>query len=573
MLGTLKGRILVIATVLLAGGWYLIDNGITLGLDLQGGTHLVLEIEDEEGTLTPEARAEAADRALKIIRTRVDQFGVSEPIIQKSGEDRIIVELAGIQDVDRAKEIIEQSAYLEFQLVRTDRVFADALPRIDRAIVQALGPEGLPERPAADTGAADADAGGDRVEDLLFGEDQPEDDATQEADTTLADADAATDPDDTASADTGELAADDVVEDQAEQEAAELAAERPLTSLLFESASAGEFMVAESDAPLVERYLELPEVQRVMPRDIQLRWHYENVAQGAELYRSLFVLDSDVIMTGEALEDATAGRDPQTNETIVPFELNRAGGRQLDRFTQEHIGDRMAIVLDQQVFSAPVIQARIANRGQIQLGQSPLAEAQDLALVLRAGALPAPVNIIEERTVGPSLGADSIAQGRMAGIVGIILVILAMALYYRAAGVIAVGALVVYVVLVMGMLAALGASLTLPGIAGLILSVGMAVDANVLIFERVREELDGGRIPRIAVDEGFQHAMSAIVDANLTTLLTALILFQIGTGPVRGFAVTLSIGIIASFFSAVYVTRSFFLLYMARKRGTDPISI
>ncbi len=576
MLGTLKGRILVIATVLLAGGWYLIDNGITLGLDLQGGTHLVLEIEDEEGTLTPEARAEAADRALKIIRTRVDQFGVSEPIIQKSGEDRIIVELAGIQDVDRAKDIIEQSAYLEFQLVRTDRAFADALPRIDRAIVQALGPEGLPDRPAADTVAEDTDAAGERVEDLLFGGEEPEDgevpEGTQDAeapDTAPTDAEV----DESAEADTGELAADDEVEDQAEQEAAELAAERPLTSLLFESASAGEFMVAESDVPLVERYLELPEVQRVIPRDIQLRWHYENVAQGAELYRSLFVLDSDVIMTGEALEDATAGRDPQTNETIVPFELNRAGGRQLDRFTQEHIGDRMAIVLDQQVFSAPEIMARIANRGQIQMGQSPLAEAQDLALVLRAGALPAPVNIIEERTVGPSLGADSIAQGRMAGIVGIILVILAMALYYRAAGLIAIGALVVYVVLVMGMLAALGASLTLPGIAGLILSVGMAVDANVLIFERVREELDGGRIPRIAVDEGFQHAMSAIVDANLTTLLTALILFQIGTGPVRGFAVTLSIGIIASFFSAVYVTRSFFLLYMARKRGTDPISI
>jgi preprotein translocase subunit SecD len=193
--------------------------------------------------------------------------------------------------------------------------------------------------------------------------------------------------------------------------------------------------------------------------------------------------------------------------------------------------------------------------------------------VLRAGALPARINIIEERTVGPSLGQDSIDQGSIAGLVGVVLVVIIMIAYYGMAGLLAVGALSVYVLLVLGGLAGMNATLTLPGIAGLILSIGMAVDANVLIFERIREELSKGRATRTAVDEGFQHALSAIVDANITTLITALILFQFGTGPVRGFAVTLSIGIVASFFSALFVTRSFFLVYLSRKKASDPISI
>ena len=202
-----------------------------------------------------------------------------------------------------------------------------------------------------------------------------------------------------------------------------------------------------------------------------------------------------------------------------------------------------------------------------------MAEANDLALVLRAGALPAPLAIMEERTVGPSLGQDSIDQGRIAGIVGLAFVIVIMALYYRMAGVLAIVALSIYLLLVLGGLATLNATLTLPGIAGLILSIGMAVDANVLIFERVREELAAKRAPRTAVEEGFGNALSAIVDANITTLITGMILFQFGTGPVRGFAVTLCIGIVASFFSALYVTRTLFLIYLSGKRGADPVSV
>jgi preprotein translocase subunit SecD len=234
----------------------------------------------------------------------------------------------------------------------------------------------------------------------------------------------------------------------------------------------------------------------------------------------------------------------------------------------------MAIVLDNKVQSAPVIRQTLGRRAQIEMGTgSSLQEAQDLALVLRAGALPQPIRIVEERSVGPSLGADSVRQGKIAFAIGIIAVLLLMMAYYRVAGIMAVIALGVYVVLLLGGLAGLGATLTLPGIAGIILSIGMAVDANVLIFERIREELEAGKTARTAVDTGFEAALSAIVDANLTTLITAIILFQFGTGPVRGFAVTLVIGILASFFTAIYVTRTLFMIYLDRRAAGTPIKI
>jgi len=528
MFGTMKGRILVILAVMATAGWYLYANGLKLGLDLQGGMHLALEVSDPDGTFTPEARAAATDQALKIIRTRIDEFGVEEPLIQKVGRDRIIVELAGITDEERAKDVIQKTAYLEFKLVTDAQDFVRALPRIDRAIVQALGPEALTDR-------ARAERTGDAVEQLLFGG----------QDTT---------PEDTEEADSAENA-------------------RPLSALLLQSGSDGEFLVAEADVAMVERFISLPEVQRALPRNTELLWGAEPRGRGAQLYRSLFVLESRAFMTGEVLEDAQPGRDPQFGNTIVSFELNRTGGRTFERVTSQHIGDRIAIVLDNKVYSAPVVQSRVSNRGQIELGQAPLQEANDLALVLRAGALPAPLEIIEERTIGPSLGADSVAKGKVAGVVGVVIVVLIMVGYYRVAGALAVVALGVYGLIVLGGMAALNATLTAPGIAGLILSIGMAVDANVVIFERIREELAAGRTARMAVDEGFSNAMSAIVDSNITTLMTGLILFQVGTGPVRGFAVTLSIGIIASFFSAVFVTRTLFLLYVQRKRAAEAISI
>jgi preprotein translocase subunit SecD len=348
---------------------------------------------------------------------------------------------------------------------------------------------------------------------------------------------------------------------------------RPLSALLLRGDGEGVFFVSETDVETAKEFLALPEVQVAIPRGVSLQWGTDLVGSGAQVYRRLYVLESDAFLTGEMLENAVANRDPQYNQPVVSFQLNRRGGRRFQELSGANIGNFLAIVLDGEVMSAPVIRDRIGASGQIEMANSPIEEARDLALVLRAGALSAPLEIVEQRVVGPSLGADSIESGIIAGLVGLALVVVIMLGYYRIAGLLALCALTVYVIMVLGGLAALNATLTVPGIAGLILSVGMAVDANVLIFERIREELALGRATRTAVDEGFGNALSAIVDANLTTLITAMILFQFGTGPVRGFATTLSIGIVASFFSAIFVTRTLFLLYISGKKTTDAISI
>jgi preprotein translocase subunit SecD len=549
MLNTLRGRVAVIIAALAIAIGYLYSNGIKYGLDLQGGIHLALEVNDPDGTLTPEARTDAIDRAERIIRTRIDELGVEEPLVQKVGSDRIIIELAGIQDQNRAKDIVQQTAYLEWRLVLPTTTVDAALGRMDRAIVAALGPDSLTAM------GRDTEAPTSSIEDLLF----------SGGDSTAADSAGA-------GADTAS-AGDTAATAEEEQEALPATELRPFTGLLNQGTVPGTYLVAEQDVEVARRFLEIPSVTRALPRDVELMWGWEPVGVGALTYRELYVVEDQAFLTGDMLEDAVAGRDPQFNQAQVQFQLSRRGGRIFSQLTGQHVGDQIAIVLDGEVVSAPVVRDRIGARGQIDLGQADMQEAGDLALVLRAGALPARLEIIEERSVGPSLGQDSIDQGRIAGIVGIVFVILVMIGYYRTAGALSVVALGVYVTLVLGGLSALNATLTLPGIAGLILSIGMAVDANVLIFERIREELSAGRTTRTAVDEGFAHALSAIVDANITTLITALILFQFGTGPVRGFAVTLSIGIVASFFSALYVTRTLFLLYLSRRKSSDPISI
>ena len=325
----------------------------------------------------------------------------------------------------------------------------------------------------------------------------------------------------------------------------------------------------------MREYIALPDVDLRIPSDIELVWGADTRGVAGKLYRPLYVVESNPMISGGYLSDAQATRDQLYNQPVVLFQLTRTGGRIFERGTSRHVGDRMAIILDGRVQgNPPVIREAISNRGQIDLGTgASLVEAQDLALVLRAGALPAPLEIIEERTVGPSLGQDSIDRGKVAGIIGLLLVVVVMISYYRMAGVLAILGLLVFVLIVLGGLAGLQATLTLPGIAGLILSVGMAVDANVLIFERIREELAAGKTPRTSVDAGFQHALSAIIDSNLTTLITAIILYQFGTGPVKGFAVTLSIGIVASFFSAVFVTRTLMLAWMETRSPSAELRI
>jgi preprotein translocase subunit SecD len=540
MLSSLRGRIIVILAVMAVTGWQLYSKGLKQGLDLQGGMHLALEVEDPEGTLTAEAKADAIDRAERIIRTRVDELGVEEPIIQKVGSDRLVVELAGVSDEGRAKNILNQAAFLEFKLVLPTSEVEGSLARVDRAVIAALGEEGLAELGAMTDTAAGVTPGQRSIEDLLFSGG----DTTRTRDSTAA-ADTVAPP-----------------------------SSRPFTSLLNQGQTEGTYLVADpEDVAKVQRLLDMPEVQRALPRNVSLQFESQPIGVGARTYRQLYVLEREPFMTGEALENAIASRDPQFNQSIVQFELNRTGGRRFGQFTGQHVGDFLAIVLDNEVMSAPVIRDRIGAQGQIDLGQAPLEQARDLALVLRAGALPAPLQVVEERTVGPSLGRDSIEQGAVAGAIGIAAVVAIMVVFYKMAGLMAVGGLAVYVLVVLGTLAGLGATLTLPGIAGFILSVGMGVDSNVLIFERIREEVDRGRAPRTAVDEGFTMALSAIIDTHLTTLTSSLVLIQFGTGAVRGFGVTLAVGLIASFFSAVYCTKTFFLLYLSGRRASDPISV
>jgi preprotein translocase subunit SecD len=572
MFSSLKGRFAVILGLVALCVYALLPkegpqgqpiSPLNLGLDLQGGMHLALEIEDPDNSLTEEQESQAIDAALTTIRNRINQFGVREPTIQKVGTDRIIVELAGIDDPERAKQIVERSAFLEFQIVKSGDDLRRVLPRIDDVIVSEFGAENL-RGPALGEGGGEEE-GGEELQDIL----SPADTAGAARDT-AAGGEGATP--DTAAAGGDTAASDTAPSDTAAGSAGEL---RPLSALLLESGTGGIFLVREQDVPTARKYLELEAVQQALPRNTELLWAANTVSQGGTSYRRLYVLEEEPMITGEYLADAgPANRDPTYNRPIVPFEMTRRGARIFERATSRHVQDQMAIVLDQRVQSAPVIRQTLSRRAQIELSQGDsFQEAQDLALVLRAGALPQPVQIVEERTVGPSLGADSIEQGEVAFGIGLALVVVLMAIYYKVAGLMALGALTVYVLLLLGGLAGLNATLTLPGIAGIILSVGMAVDANVLIFERIREELDAGKTARTSVEEGFGHALSAIVDANLTTLITALILFQFGTGPVKGFAVTLSIGILASFFSALYVTRTFFMLYLDRHAPGDPVSI
>ena len=529
------------------------------GLDLQGGIHLGLELDQSRGQVANVA--DAIDRALKVIRTRIDEFGVSEPLVQKLGTSRIVVDLPGLKDPNRAKAIVQRSAFLEFEMTDKEQAFRRALPAMDRALKAA----GVTERSIglalADTsrraaGAASGAAPVSAVEDILGKPRQ--DTSVARHDTSKAGRRRAAAPKADTSADTlGALG------------------QGPLSPLLFQgSGMPGEYLVQEEKEIVVDSMLKRPEVQRLMPRGVVIKWGAAPLSRGAVAYRPLYALAERPIITGEYLTDARAQLDPLTNQAVVNFTLSRRGGRIFERETAKHVGDNMAIVLDEMVQSQPpVIKSQISTHGQIELGTASLQEAQDLALVLKAGALPAPLQIVEERTVGPTLGRDSINDAGVAATVGLGLVIIIMVGYYRLAGALAVGALTVYVLFTLGGLAGLGATLTLPGVAGFVLSVGIAVDANVLIFERIREELALGKSVRLAIDAGYKMAMNAIVDSNVSTILTAACLFQFGTGPVKGFAVTLILGIMASMITAIYVTRTFYMIYLERRPGLQTLSI
>ncbi len=553
-----RTRLLVIAGLIALSIFYLVPRNVTLrerdvdtgvmtnrtekrvplklGLDLQGGMHLALEL-DQSKQVSADPKRDL-QLALTVLRKRIDEFGVTEPLIQQVGNDRIVVELAGIKDPARAKAIVQRSAFLEFKITDETRALEKALPSMDRTL-RGLGIKGegaAPTQPSA-------------VQQLLGGD-------TAKAgvkDTTRAKVGAK----DSAAADTSPVIGG------------------VLSGLIQPSNDLpGEYAVPEPAFARVDSLLSIPAVARQLPRGIVLRWSSAPTSVGVQPVMFLYALDDRSIVTGRNLVDAQAQLDPLTNGPIVTFELDRAGGRKFGEETGRHVGDYMAILLDGRVQGRPpVIQSRIGRNGQITLAGRTLQEAQDLALTLKAGALPIPLRIVEERQVGPTLGEDAVRSGIIAGIIGTLFVVAVMVLYYRTAGVLAVVALTLYLLLTLGALAMLDATLTLPGLAGLVLSIGIAVDANVLIFERIREELAAGKTVPLAVDEGFRHAMSAIIDSNVTTVLTGLFLFQFGTGPVKGFAVTLILGIIASMVTAIFVTRTLFILWLNRKPAMATLSI
>ena len=498
------------------------------GLDLQGGMHLALEVDESKGPVPDKSKA--IDNALKVVRNRIDEFGVSEPVVQKAGSERIIVELPGIDDPRRAQDVVQKSAYLEFQITDKTQALEKALPRLDALLKDAKVVV------AATTPDAKKDTTNAGLQSLFTA------DTSKKADSSKTD-----------SAVTGTAGGPGA-----------------FSKLIQQGQNMpGEYYVAQTDVALVTQYLGMPQVVAALPPAKVIRWSGDTVSLGNRVYRPLYVLDAKPIITGEFLTDAKPNTSP-TEGNLVQFTMNNEGARRFRTETSRHIKDYMAIVLDQRVMGRPpVIQSAIGANGQITMGGKDLQAAQDLALVLRAGSLPVPLKVVEVRQIGASLGQDSIHKGVTAGLIAVGLVVVVMLGYYRFSGALAVAALALYILYTLAALAGFQAVLTLPGLAGFVLSIGIAVDANVLIFERIREELAHGKTVRTAIDEGFRHAMSAIVDSNVSTALTAAVLYQYGTGPVRGFAVTLLAGIAASMITSIFVVRTFYMIWLNRSRDAQ----
>ncbi|HEY0929055.1 MAG TPA: protein translocase subunit SecD [Gemmatimonas sp.] len=507
------------------------------GLDLQGGMHLTLEVDESKQTVAD--KSEALDRALKVVRQRIDEFGVAEPVVQKAGSERLIVELPGIDDAERAQDVVQKSAFLEFQITDKTQALEKVMARFDE-IAKAQGIS-----VASGTSAAAGDSAKPTSVNALL---------TQKSDSAK----------DSTAAVAGTTGADS-------------AAKPAVTGGLFSNnvqpgQMPGQYIVLESAFPAIDRAIQHPAILAAVPPGKVIRWGVDSLVAGTARYRALYVLDARPIITGEVLTDARPATDP-VEGNVVQFTLNNEGARRFKTETGKHVRDNMAIVLDQRVVTAPTLNSAIGRNGQITLGGGTLQAAQDLALVLRAGALPVPLKVAEVRQIGASLGADSISNGVMALAIAFGLVLIIMVGYYRFSGMLACVALVLYLVYTLAILAGFNAVVTLPGLAGFVLSIGMAVDNNVLIFERIREEIDHGKSTRLAIDEGFRHALGAIIDTSAATILSGMVLYQYGTGPVRGFAVTLIAGLVAALFTTIFVTKTFFLVWLNRSRGTQTLSI
>jgi protein-export membrane protein SecD len=541
-MGSVKWRIILIAIVVIVALYYLYptlkiislsedqkaampaeeysdlrNRAIHLGLDLQGGMHVVLEIDKtaiDEGDLD-----NTMNKAETVIRNRIDKFGVAEPLIQKQGNDRLVVQLAGVKDEQRAKELLGRMALLEFRLLKEGDEFRQLIATIDESL-------------HVEIRELTADLEAEEFEREL-------EEAAMDSDTTG-------------------------LRDEMESE---LSRGRSLLSMItFIPLGSGErvhenSMVVGKYSLAVKEILALADERGIIPPDVQVLWDY-NVGEGRDdTFQYIYLSERKPQLTGKHIKSAsvTFGLDPDyPNMPGVRMEMNRVGRSLFAKATGENIGRRLAIVLDDNVHSAPNILEKIRSATASITGSFEPDAAKALAVVIEAGALPAPLIFAEERTVGPSLGRDSISAGVRAAIIGLVAVAIFMVIYYQLSGLLAILALVLNLIIVLAALGGMRGTLTLPGIAGIILTIGMAVDANVLIFERVREEIGLGKTVRRAIKDGYSRAFYTILDANVTTLIAAGVLYQFGTGPIRGFAVTLSIGILASMFTAIIVTRTVF---------------
>jgi len=482
-------------------------------------------IRDDDSKIVSNLKKDADDavtRAMEIINNRINQYGVSEPTIQRQGTRRVIVELPGVAREEEAKQLLQGTALLEFKLLKDPEFAISVMQKID---------------------------------DVLAGN-------AAQKDSTNNDKKSAENEKKTALDST--LAANDTTKQLSKEE---FEKEHPFFSiaLINPNDNSGVAYVKEDQKDKLKLLLASPEVQAVIPNNVEFDFDAKPIGyqDGKAVYR-LYCVNKTPELTGGVITNAQAQIDPNTSSAIVTMEMNSEGATEWARITGANVGKRMAIVLDGSVYSAPNINGKIpGGRSQIE-GMANMEEAKLLEIVLKAGALPAPVKIIEERSVGPSLGQDSIYAGLKSTIIGFLFVAIFMVVYYRRAGTVASISLVFTILFILGTLAGFNATLTLPGIAGIILTIGMAVDANVLIYERIREELNTGKTIKASVDSGFAKANSAIVDSNITTFLTGIILYQFGSGPVQGFALTLMIGIGASLFSALVIAKLVFNVMLAK---------
>ena len=551
------------------------------------------EIRDEDASIKSTLKSEvenAIDRAIQVVRNRIDQYGVSEPVIQKKGSSRLVVELPGVSNVGEVRKLLQGTALLEFKLVIDPQIAVKVMEKVNTYMAggnldSLMKADSLSKITKVDTTKKDTTKLTDKnvkkdsttvsqtkdtTKKDITKKDTTKKDTKKDTSKKITSKDSIKPSDSNLSGLTDSNGNPIDTNQQLSEE--EFKKKNPWFFLVrpqqFQDGSLAWF-VREADKVKVQKILDKKEIQDLIPNDISFAFSNRStfVDNGEKIFQ-FYVLKREPELTGGVVTNARSNIDPTSNQPVVYMEMNSEGAADWGRITGANINKQIAIVLDNVVYSAPVVRGKITGGNSEIEGMANIQEAKLLEIVLKAGALPAPLAIIEERTVGPSLGEDSIQKGLYSSIIALILVAIFMIIYYRFAGSVADLALAFNMVVIMGIMASFHATLTLPGIAGLILSIGMAVDSNVLIYERIREELAGGKPIKTAIEIGYKKAFSAILDGHVTSIITAIILYQFGTGPIQGFALTLLIGLIANLFTAIVMTRIVFDIMTDKGKST-----